>query len=47
MMQYENSIISEGFLFNNGKYEVIKNIGEGGFGFVFEVKDRDCKDEPR
>ena len=35
-----SSIIDKGYLFQNDRYEVIKKIGEGGFAFVYLVKDK-------
>ena len=45
MAYNENSIISKGFLFKNGKYEVLDLIGEGGFGVVYMVKDKSIEGE--
>lgn len=43
----ENSIINNGFLFKNGRYEVLGLIGEGGFGVVYLVKDKQSEGEEK
>ena len=35
-----NSSKNENCLFQNGKYELIKEIGNGGFGVVYLVKSK-------
>lgn len=39
--------IKPGFLFKNGNYEVLKQIGEGGFGIIYLVKDNYDENEPK
>ena len=36
-----NMSISKGFKFKNGKYKVKKLLAEGGFGYVYVVKDKE------
>jgi serine/threonine protein kinase len=47
MAKNEISIIGKGFLFKSDKYEVIRRIGDGGFGIVYLVKDKHDDDEER
>jgi serine/threonine protein kinase len=47
MEKIDESTLSKGFLFKNGKYEILRQIGEGGFGFVFLVKDKHDEEEER
>lgn len=47
MASSESSFISRGYSFKSGKYEVLRQIGQGGFGFVFLVKDKHDEDEDR
>ena len=47
MAKLENSIIDKGFLFKNDKYKLLSQIGEGGFGVVYLVKDSHDKNEER
>ena len=46
-MSENESYIKKGFSFKNNQFEVLKQIGEGGFGVVFLVKDKFNQDEER
>lgn len=43
----KNEIIGKGFLFKSDKYEVIRRVGDGGFGIVYLVKNKHDDDEER
>ena len=45
MAYNDTSVINKGFLFKKGKYEMVNQIGEGGFGIVYLVKDKQSQEK--